>query len=150
MTAPATVSLEDAKALENALIAYCTAVDLLDDVDGIASLFTEDATLDLSGLNLPVFEGRAAIADFYRQVFADMSHHMHMMTNFRVAAFTGDTARCLAYVHGMGRSKAGVDISVFVWYDLDYRKTAEGWKLSRFWEAAKLPMPESVAAVHAR
>lgn len=149
MTGFAAVSLDDAKALENALIAYCTAVDLLDDVDGIAGLFTEDATLDLSGLHLPVFEGRGAIAGFYAKVFADMSHHMHMMSNFRVAEFAGETARCIAYVHGMGRSNAGVDISVFVWYDLDYRKTSQGWQISRFYEAPKLPMPESVTAVHA-
>ncbi len=150
MSKAAAISLEEAKALENALIAYCTAVDLLDDVDGIAGLFTEDATLDLSGLHLPIFEGRAAIAGFYTQVFASMSHHMHMMTNFRVTEFTGDTARCRAYVHGMGRSNAGVDISVFVWYELAYRKTPQGWQISHFYEAPQLPMPDSVTAVHAR
>lgn len=150
MATAARITADQSWELQNALLAYCTAVDALDDLDGIADLFTEDATLDLSGILLPVFEGRAAIRAFYGQVFEDMSHHMHILSNFRVAEYTGDEARCKAYVTGMGRSHAGIDVKVYVHYDLRYRRTPAGWKIAHFFEAPQLPMPDSVTAVHAR
>ena len=102
--------LLDKSALEEAVIKYCTAVDKLDDLDGMLTNFTEDAVLDLTGLHLPRFVGHEQIRGFFAQVFADMTHHMHLLTNFRV----------------------------------------DGWKISVFYEAPTLPMPESVTAVHKR
>ena len=142
-------SLEERRALEDALLDYLVAVDALDDLDFMTSCFTSDAVLDLSGLDLGVFEGAEQIRGFYAKVFESMSHHMHTMTNFRVTEYDGETARTYAYVCGMGRSTAGVDIQVYVYYDLQMRRTASGWKISRFYEAPKLPMPDSVGQVHA-
>ena len=141
-------SLQDRFDLENALLDYLTAVDGLTDLDAIVSVFTEDATLDLSGLDLGIFEGADAIRGFYAQVFETMSHHMHTLTNFRVTEFDETEARCYAYICGMGRSKQGVDIQVYVYYDLKMRLTDAGWKISHFYEAPKLPMPDSVGQVH--
>jgi ketosteroid isomerase-like protein len=140
--------LLEKNALEEAVLKYCTAVDKLDDLDFMMSTFTEDAVLDLTGLELPRFEGHEQIRGFYAQVFADMSHHMHLLTNFRVVDLAAENARIYAYITGMGRSRAGVDIQVFVYYDLDLRKTDGVWKISRFYEAPQLPMPESVTQVH--
>ncbi|MBV1689507.1 nuclear transport factor 2 family protein [Novosphingobium sp. G106] len=135
-------------ALEQAVLKYCTAVDKLDDLDFMMTNFTEDAVLDLTGLELPRFEGHEQIRGFYTQVFADVSHHMHVLTNFRTVKLEGDDAQIHAYVTGMGRSKAGIDMQVFVYYDLDMRKVDGTWKIGRFYEAPQLPMPESVAQVH--
>jgi ketosteroid isomerase-like protein len=135
-------------ALEQAVLRYCTAVDKLGDLDFMMANFTEDAILDLSGLDLPRFEGHDQIRGFYAQVFDDMSHHMHILTNFRTVKLDGNDAQIHAYVTGMGRSMAGVDIQVFVYYDLDLRKIDGTWKISRFYEAPQLPMPESVTQVH--
>ena len=82
------------------------------------------------------------------QVFADMSHHAHLVTNFGIVALGKDTADIKAYITGMGRSKAGVDILVYVRYDLKLRKTSQGWKISFFSEEPIMPMPDSVLAVH--
>ena len=142
------VTLQDRRDLEDALLAYLTAVDGMDDLDAMTAVFTDDAVLELSGLDLGVFEGGAAIRVFYAQVFETMSHHMHMMTNFRVTEYAGDTARCYAYICGMGRSHKGVDIQVYVYYDLQMRRTSSGWKIAHFYEAPKLPMPDSVGQVH--
>ncbi|MDR2856992.1 MAG: nuclear transport factor 2 family protein [Novosphingobium sp.] len=141
-------TLEERRALEDALLDYLTAVDALDDLDGMVACFTEDAVLDLSGLDLDVFEGAQAIRGFYEQVFKTMSHHMHTMTNFRVTEYAPGAARCHAYVCGMGRSQEGTDIQVYVYYDLRMRRTDRGWKIAHFYEAPKLPMPDSVAQVH--
>jgi ketosteroid isomerase-like protein len=141
-------TLEDRRALEDALFDYLTAVDALNDLDGMMTCFTEDAVLDLSGLDLGVFNGAEAIRGFYTQVFKTMSHHMHTMTNFRVTEYSDNDARVYAYVCGMGRSQTGTDIQVYVYYDLRMRRTDKGWKICRFYEAPKLPMPASVTQVH--
>ncbi|MFA7585300.1 MAG: nuclear transport factor 2 family protein [Novosphingobium sp.] len=140
--------LLEKNALEEALVRYCTAVDKLEDLDFMMENFTEDAVLDLTGLHLPRFEGHEQIRGFYTQVFKDMSHHMHLVSNFRVVSLEGDNATIHAYVAGLGRSHSGIDVHVYVYYDLDLRKVNGTWKISRFYEAPKLPMPESVTAVH--
>lgn len=137
-------------ALEEALLKYCTAVDKLSDLDFMMSNFTEDAILDLTGLHLPRYTGHDQIRGFYAQVFQDMSHHMHLVSNFRVVSLEEDSAKVFAYVTGMGHSKAGIDIQVFVYYDLTLRLIDGGWKISSFYEAPQLPMPASVTAVHAK
>lgn len=141
-------SLQERHDLEDALLAYLTAVDAMDDLDALVDAFTDDAVVDLSGLGLDVLDGPDAIRSFFSQVFKNMSHHMHTMTNFRVTEFGGETARCHAYILGMGRSHEGVDIQVWVYYDLQMRLTPKGWRISHFYEAPKLPMPDSVGQVH--
>jgi hypothetical protein len=140
--------LVERNALEEAVVKYCTAVDRLDDVEDMLTNFTEDAVLDLSGLHLPRFVGHREIGGFYRQVFADMSHHGHLLTNFRVERLAGDDATIRCYVTGMGRSKAGIDILVYVWYKLEFRKEKGIWKMSFFAEGPLMPMPDSVNQVH--
>lgn len=142
-------SLEERRALEDTLLDYLVAVDALADLDAMEACFTHDAVLDLSGLDLGVFEGAAQIRGFYARVFETVSHHMHTMSNFRVTEYEGDAARIHAYVCGMGRSCAGVDMQVYVYYDLHLRRTADGWKIARFYEAPQLPMPASIGQVHA-
>jgi ketosteroid isomerase-like protein len=137
-------------ALEEALLRYGEAIDKFDDIEFMMENFTEDAVLDLTGLQLPRFEGHAQIRGFYEQVFKDMTHHMHLMSNFRVVSLEDTQAKIYAYVTGMGRSKAGVDILVYVYYDLTFRKVNGTWKIAHFYEAPKMPMPESVTQVHAR
>jgi ketosteroid isomerase-like protein len=118
------------------------------DIDALVSCFTEDAVLDLTGLDLGIYEGSAAIGGFFAGVFETMSHHLHTLSNFRVTEYAANDARCYAYICGMGRSHAGVDIQVYVYYDLRMRRTASGWKIAHFYEAPKLPMPDSVGQVH--
>lgn len=140
--------LLEKNALEEALIRYCTAVDKLADMEFMLENFTEDAVLDLSGLHLPRFVGHEAIRGFFTQVFQDMSHHAHLLTNFRVESLQADRAAVTAYITGMGRSKAGIDILVYVRYDLIFRKESGTWKISEFSEAPIMPMPKSVLDVH--
>lgn len=141
-------SLEERRALEDALLDYLTAVDALNDLDAMMACFTEDAVLDLTGLELDTYVGAAAIRGFYEQVFKSVKHHMHMMTNFRVTEYAENDARVYAYVCGMGHSYEGIDMQVYVYYDLRMRRTDKGWKISHFFEAPQLPMPASIGQVH--
>ncbi len=141
-------SLEEHRAIEDAVLDYLDAVDAMNDLDVMTGCFTEDATLDLTGLDLGTYEGSDAIRGFFAQVFKSVTHHMHMMTNFRVTEYDGDRSRIHAYICGMAHSAEGVDIQVYVYYDLRLRRTAKGWKISYFYEAPQLPMPATVGQVH--
>lgn len=143
-------AVEDRLALQDVTNAYCAAVDSLSDMDGLLNCFTEDAVLDLSGLNLPRFQGHGEIRGFFGQVFEDMTHHAHFATNFAVDRLEGDEASCHAYVIGMGVARDGRDILVYVRYHLDFARTQTGWKMTSFDEAVLMPLPPEVAGVHGR
>jgi len=57
-------ALEDAEAIRNLKARYAALCDKQYDADGIAALFTEDATWESPGLGQ--FEGREAIRNFFR------------------------------------------------------------------------------------
>ncbi|WP_245647549.1 nuclear transport factor 2 family protein [Novosphingobium lentum] len=141
--------VEDRIAIEDVMVAYCTAVDSLHDLDGLCDVFTPDATFDLSGIGLPRKLGHAGIREFFTAVFADMSHHAHYLTNFALTAYEGDRASARAYIIGMGRSKAGNEVTVNGRYYFDVVRTAAGWKASRYTMDFMMPLPGSLAVIHA-
>src|SRR5690606_31540074 len=122
----------------------------LSDMDALLACFTEDAVLDLGGINLPRFAGHEEIRGFFREVFSHMTHHAHYATNLRVDRIEGDSASCRAYVIGMGNADDGRSILVYVRYFLDFRRTNAGWKLYHFSENALMPLPPEVSEVHTR
>jgi len=142
--------IEDREALQDLLTAYCTAVDSLSDIEGLLNCFTEDAVFDLAGINLPRFEGHAQIRKFFTQVFTDMSHHAHYITNFAVDRLEADDAACRAYVIGMGATHDGRSVLVYVRYHLGFVRTPGGWKIKSFSEAALMPLPDEVTGIHGR
>ena len=142
--------IEDRFALEDALTRYCTGIDSLEDVDALLESFTDDAVFDLTGIDLPRFEGREALRGFFVQVFDDMTHHAHFTTNFAIDEITAGTARCTAYVMGMGVARDGNDVLVYVKYFLDFVKQNGGWKIRNFGEASLMPLPESLTEIHGR
>ena len=64
------VPLEENRRLEEALLDYLTEVDNMDDLDALVACFTEDAVLDLSGLDLGVYNGSDGIRGFFGGVLA--------------------------------------------------------------------------------
>jgi ketosteroid isomerase-like protein len=141
-------SIEDRLAINDLMIAYCTAVDSLGDLDAFDAVFAEDGVLDLSGIGLPRFEGRAAIRGFFTGVFADMSHHAHYLTNFAITAYEGDRASARAYIIGMGRSKDGNEVTVYGRYYFDVVRTPAGWRTMRYSMDFMMPLPGSLAEIH--
>mgnify|MGYP001439181682 CR=1 FL=1 len=135
-------------ALQDLMTDYCYAVDALDDVDALLALFTEDAVLDFSDIGLPAMHGRDAHRAFYDSVFADMTHHTHYITNFRVESYDGNTATMRAYVQGMGRARSGNEVLVHVRYRMDCVKQGEVWKCKAYYIYAGMPMPGSMSAIH--
>jgi ketosteroid isomerase-like protein len=135
-------------AMQDLMTAYCYAVDKLEDVDGLLSLFTEDAVLDFGKIGLPVMNGHGDIRAFFDRVFKDMSHHAHYITNFRPESFGGDTAVMSAYVIGLGRAKDGNEVAVNVQYKFEAVQTAAGWKAKRYSMFSMMPLPGSLSEIH--
>lgn len=143
-------AIEDRQALQDRLVAYCAAVDSLEDMDGLLDCFTDDAVFDLSGIHLPRFDGHDGIRKFFLQVFHDMSHHAHLATNFVVASLTEKEASCRATILGTGATHDGRTVLVYVRYLLDYVRVPGGWKIKRFGESAMMPLPVELTGIHAR
>ena len=150
MTAPSTpaILLEDRIALQDLMMAYCYAVDRLEDVDGLLSLFTPDAVLDFSRIGLPVMTGHGEMRAFFSTVFVTMSHHAHYITNFRPIRFDGDSGAMTAYVLGLGRAKDGNTVEVKVQYTFDCVRTIDGWKCRHYSMFAMMPLPGSLTEIH--
>jgi ketosteroid isomerase-like protein len=144
-----TIPIEDRLAIEDLMVSYCTAVDSLSDIEAICDVFTEDGVFDLSGIGLPKASGHAGIRAFFEGVFADMTHHAHYLTNFAITAYHGDTASARAYIIGMGRARDGNEVTVNGRYYFDVRRTAQGWKATRYTMDFMMPLPGSLAEIHA-
>ena len=142
------ISLEERFALQDLMTAYCYAVDDLGDLQSLLDLFTDDAVLDFSAIGLPAMEGKVAFRGFYESVFADMTHHTHYLSNFRIDSFGGDTAALRAYAEGLGRSREGNSVHVHVRYRMKAVRTGGSWKISRYEIHPGMPMPGSLEEIH--
>ncbi len=140
--------IEDRQALQDLLNAYCTAIDSLTDLDGLMNCFTSDAVFDVTGIGLPRFEGQAEVRGFFEQVFGDMPHHAHYITNFTIDRLEENEAFCRNYAIGNGRSKDRQVIKAYVKYNLHFVRTTDGWKIKTFVEDALMPLPDEIAGVH--
>ncbi|HEY8352659.1 MAG TPA: nuclear transport factor 2 family protein [Sphingomonadales bacterium] len=143
------IPIEERLALQDLMTDYCYAVDKLTDVDELLDLFTDDAVLDFSDIGLAAMHGKAEFRKFYENVFADMSHHTHYITNFRVETYDGERAVMRAYVQGLGRAKDGNEVHVHVRYRMSCVRTAEGWKCDNYRISPGMPMPASLEEIHA-
>jgi ketosteroid isomerase-like protein len=88
-------ALEDAEAIRNLKAHYAALCDRQYDADGIAALFTEDASWDSPGLGR--FEGREAIRGFFRGASGIFSFAIHYSLNGHIEV-EGDTARARWYL----------------------------------------------------
>lgn len=145
------IPFEDRFALQDLMTAYCCAVDDLKSGNApLLDLFTEDAVLDLSDIGLPLMNGIADYKPFFDGVFADMSHHQHYTTNFRIGAYDEYTASIYSHVHGLGLAKGGVEVDVHVRYRMDCVKRDNRWKIKTYWIFAAMPPPASLSLLHAQ
>lgn len=144
----AAAPLEDRIALQDVMTEYCYRVDALDDIPAILDLFTDDAVLDFSGIGLTAMNGKEAFKAFYESVFADMSHHNHYICNFRLDAYDGESAAMRSYARGMGRSNDGGMVDVDVRYLMNFVRSGDDWKITRYEIHPGMPMPAALSEVH--
>lgn len=143
-------TIEDRIALETVLQNYYAAVDTMSDIDGIVACFTEDAVFDVSDLGLEAYRGHDAIRAFFKGVFTDTAHHAHHVSNFRIKSLGENEATARGYVIGAAEGRTGMKIFVHCCYDIEYVRTASGWKIRLFDEDAVMPISGEVAELHSR
>lgn len=141
--------IEDHAALEDVLLRYYAAVDTMSDLDGLVDCFTPDAIFDVKDLGLDVYRGHDAIRNFFTGAFADTAHHCHHVTNFTIRHVGDDTASARGYVFAKAEGRTGSTLFVHCCYDIEYVRTAAGWKISLFDEDALMPLGDTVSALHA-
>jgi ketosteroid isomerase-like protein len=139
--------LETKEALEDVLQAYYAAVDAKE-VGGILACFTEDAVFDVSDLDLPRCHGHAEIRQFFNGIFESTAWHSHHISNFRLKKVDADSASARGYVFAKAIGTGGSDLFVHCSYDIDYVRTADGWKIRRFDEDPLIPFGDQIANLH--
>lgn len=104
-----------------------------DSFDGAvyAAVFTQDGILDASQCGFPVARGRQEIAAIMDDAFRQQTHNIHMTSNQRVLTIDGDEATGFAYFFQRSILKNGGHTEFAGRYDDEYRRTADGWKISR-------------------
>jgi ketosteroid isomerase-like protein len=121
--------IEDRDAVVRLIHAYCDRFDR-NDPEGVAELFTPDATVDWNP-DTPTVVGRdlaAVVAVGLRDLFAATSHHV---TNIDVEFEDDDTATSRCYLDAWHRYHGDAPDG-FLWgrYLHRFRRTAQGWRIT--------------------
>ena len=121
---------EDVLALLGLQVEYADGADSFSG-QTYAAVFTEDGVLDATHTGIPAVAGRAAIAKLMDDTFAQQTHNCHMTTNQRVLSVEGDqaTGRCYFFQRSILRNGGRTEFSGR--YEDEYRRTSEGWKISK-------------------
>ena len=117
------------------------------DPEGWAGLFTREGVFEMLPVgNLPAgfYQGREALAEFCRQINASYRGlHLIHVPSIRVE---GDSAR--GWIHFEFRSISGSTLgSVAGIYQVDYRRTEEGWRIEHRIEQAVARSSDSFSEI---
>ena len=125
--------ISDRLEIQQLLVDYASAIDQrrFDDLDRI---FTPDAYIDyraMGGIDGPYPTVKAWLAE----VLPNFPAYYHMLGNFDIR-LAGDTAsgRTMCF-NPMKLSDYGQILFCALWYDDDFIRTAEGWRMTRRVEA---------------
>lgn len=130
--------ISDRMAIQQLLVDYATAIDQrrFDDLD---RLFTPDAYIDyraMGGIDGPFPEVKAWLAG----VLPNFPAYYHLVGNFDIR-LNGDTATgrtmCFNPMQLSGQEGSGTGRVLFcaLWYDDEFVRTPEGWRMTRRVEA---------------
>ncbi|HPY24659.1 MAG TPA: nuclear transport factor 2 family protein [Mycobacterium sp.] len=121
--------ISDRMAIQQLLVDYATAIDQrrFDDLDGI---FTPDAYIDyraMGGIDGAFPEVKAWLAEVLRRFPA----YFHLVGNFDIR-LSGDTAsgRTMCF-NPMQLDADGRVLFCALWYDDEFVRTPDGWRITR-------------------
>lgn len=119
--------IEDRAALDDLVVRYFLAADG-DDLQGVGDSFTQDASFASSGVINA--QGRAAVVDFIRMSREHMGLTVHTPHYGLYTFADDDRAEGLVGAH-LELVLAGEPLFGAVRYQDEYRRTDEGWRISR-------------------
>lgn len=123
-------TLEDRQALQELVSSYLIALDDAADLEQLLNHFTEDAVFDMTALDYPTFEGKAALRELFTGAFASMNHSAHYATNFKIDSLEQDRASARAHAMGMGVPVEGESVLFYVQYHLEFTRIDATWKIT--------------------
>lgn len=121
--------LVDRAAIEDLITTLFHCVDTKD-FTGAARLFTQDGEIALPFAEYPASE----LVETSKRLFAPFQATHHMIGNIAITV-DGDVARSRQYVratHVPDTADASRHADVGGWYDWTYRRTDDGWRISRY------------------
>lgn len=107
---------------------YCWHADHRD-VEGIVSLFTEDAVFDARPVGLSQIQGRAALREFFGMLLPLHEYSQHLSGNHRID-LDKQAARGTCYYLMQGAVRGGAPISAAGYYEDTYVRTSDGWRIA--------------------
>lgn len=125
--------ISDRLEIQQLLVAYSTAIDTrrFDDLDAV---FTPDAYIDYRAMG--GIDGQFPdVKKWLSEILPNFPAYSHLIGNFDVRV-TGDTAksRILCFnpmVLGDEAGRAGQVLFCGLWYDDEFVRTADGWRMTR-------------------
>lgn len=123
-------TLEDRQALQELVSSYLIALDDAADLEQLLNHFTEDAVFDMTALDYPTFEGKAALRELFTGAFASMNHSAHYGTNFKIDSLEQDRASARTHAMGMGVPVEGESVLFYVQYHLEFARIDATWKIT--------------------
>lgn len=144
--------LEAREQIEAVMAEYLYLADRNPDPDRIAALFTAEAVWEPRG-NLAVEQvpthGREAIRELFAALPATMSFGAHFITNavVEVAADLGSAHGRWHTLELLTKENPTVQVFQLAWYENDFVREGEEWKLShiRFEDSLSFPFTEGWA-----
>jgi ketosteroid isomerase-like protein len=132
-------SVSDELEIQRALYDYAWACDN-GDWDLLSSVFTPDALLDYSSTDGPA-GGREEVVGWLRESLSQLPMIQHVVSNFRIAV-GGSRAEGRAMFFTTARIP-GLDemLTTGGYYDLAFRREADGWKIERLVEENRWMSP---------
>lgn len=122
--------LEDRLAIAELVNRYAYHLDLWHAADWVA-LFTEEAVLDESALEMGIHRGHAGLADYVGALASDVVHVVHLMMNHVILEQDGHLAKgsVFALVEAVTRSSGHA--RYYIRYEDSYEKSAARWRFAR-------------------
>jgi ketosteroid isomerase-like protein len=121
--------LTDRAEIEDVITTLFRRVDTRDYV-GVGELFAEDGQVVLPFTSYPATE----LAEFSERIFATFQATHHMIGNVAIT-IDGDVAQSHQYVratHVPDIAEPSRHADVGGWYEWRYRRTPEGWRITRY------------------
>lgn len=95
-------------------------------------LFVEDAVFDETSIGVDLMPDKAAIrAYFFGPTIGAVEYFVHFVTNHIIQEFSGDRAKGICYVLGIGKFTDGTEVQIVGFKNDEYVKVGGQWKFQK-------------------
>lgn len=121
--------MSDVDDIRDLTYTYAFLVDTRQVDEMVDTVFTEDGVFDATPVGQELMEGAEGIRAFFHEQNKTLMQSVHVTTNHRISV-DGDLAHGTVYYLVRGVTSDGSEVSAHGYYDDQYRRTSDGWKIS--------------------